>query len=64
LTKKVNEFIRKSEKIWPNDETFTQEGILVILMENEFECEKVLNLLGNKDAKIISRIKGRMWFKA
>jgi hypothetical protein len=29
-------------------------------MENEFDCEKVINLLGNKDAKIIIRIKGRM----
>ena len=32
-------------------------------MENEFDCEKVINLLGNKDAKIIIRIKGRMWLK-
>ena len=51
--------MKKVEKIWPNEESFTQEGILGILMENKFDCEFVLQLLTEKNEIIIQKIKGK-----
>ena len=57
--KLVSEFIENIEKIWPNDDSFTLEGILGILMENDYNYDKVINLVNNKDRDLINIIKGK-----
>jgi len=43
--------------VWPIEEPFTQEGILGMLIENDYNCEKVLNLISTKDKSAICKIK-------